>query len=245
MLRFARSATLPALAAAVLSACGDAAAPAAKAGRGPEESVVSASGTLHAAATVPVLAQVAGPIAEVNADFGAPVKAGQVIARIDPAAIEQRIAQARADLAAARGAAAAPREAVLKQALADLERAVIRAPIDGTIVLRNVEAGQTVLTGAQAPALFAIAADLSEMRLEAAVSEAEAARLRAGQRADFTIESLPRRTFSGAVLQVRKPQPGAQGATVVIAAANPDRALLPGMLAQVRVATGSPERAAR
>jgi HlyD family secretion protein len=130
------------------------------------------------------------------------------------------------------------REAQLAQARADLERTFVRAPLDGTIISRNVETGQVVGTGAQAPALFVIARDLREMHVEAVIDEADVGRLRVGQSATFTVEAFPRRTFEGVVAQIRKaPHVGQTGVgyVAVIAAPNADLALLPGMTATVRV----------
>jgi HlyD family secretion protein len=172
----------------------------------PSSGEIAASGTLNAVSAVQVGTPVSGEIKEISVDFNSPVKPGQVLARIDPTAFEQRVNQARADLLAARGKGgdSRRREALLKQAEDDLERTVIRSPIEGTVILRNVAPGQTVIAAPQAPALFSIAPDLREMHLEAAVSAAEAARLRVGAPARFSVEAFPRRVFSGEVRQVRK-----------------------------------------
>jgi HlyD family secretion protein len=136
------------------------------------------------------------------------------------------------------GAVLKQREAVLRQTQAALERTLIRAPVDGTVILRNVDAGQTVTTGPQANALFAIALDLREMRLEAAIDAADAARVRAGMSASFAVDAFPRRTFAGEVREIREPPQKGEGSAayaLVIAAPNPDLALLPGMSAKVRI----------
>jgi HlyD family secretion protein len=130
------------------------------------------------------------------------------------------------------------REALLRQAQVDLERTIIRAPVDGTVILRNVDAGQTVAASLQAPVLFTIAQDLRDMQVEAAIDEADVGRLAVGQRATFTVDAFPRRSFSGEIRQIRKSPQNVQNVvsyTVVISAANPDLALLPGMTANVRV----------
>lgn len=130
------------------------------------------------------------------------------------------------------------REAALRQTQAALERTLIRAPVDGTVILRNVDVGQTVATGPQAAALFTIAQDLREMRLEAAIDAADAARLRAGMSASFSVDSFPRRSFSGEVRDIREPPQKGEGSAayaLVIAVPNPDLALLPGMSAKVRI----------
>jgi HlyD family secretion protein len=135
-------------------------------------------------------------------------------------------------------AAVKQRESLLKQAQVDLERTVIRAPVDGTVILRNVDAGQTVAASLQAPVLFTIARDLRDMQVEAAIDEADVGRLRAGQAATFTVDAFPRRSFAGEVVQIRKSPVNVQNVisyTVVISARNPDLALLPGMTANVRI----------
>ena len=135
-------------------------------------------------------------------------------------------------------AAVKQREALLKQSEVDLERTIIRAPVDGTVILRNVDAGQTVAASLQAPVLFTIAQDLRDMQVEAAIDEADVGRLRVGQSASFTVDAFPRRSFSGGIKQIRKSPQNVQNVisyTVVISAANPDLNLLPGMTANVRI----------
>ena len=289
----------------------------ARAERGPLTAAVAASGTLNAVTTVQVGSQISGQVKEIYADFNTPVKAGQVIARIDPQTFELRVTQARADLDAAHGAVAVARsglaaqaaelgrvgvtladaqrdyerkkalveksfispseldkartlleatrqqlkaveaqmrvgeaqvhsalaavkqrESLLRQAQVDLERTIIRAPVDGTVILRNVDAGQTVAASLQAPVLFTIARDLRDMQVEAAIDEADVGRLRAGLPATFTVDAFPRRSFSGEIVQIRKSPVNVQNVvsyTVVISAHNPDLALLPGMTANVRI----------
>jgi len=154
------------------------------------------------------------------------LRAAQAQAKVNEAQVE-----------AAR-AAVKQREALLHQAEVDLDKTIIRAPVDGTVILRNVDAGQTVAASLQAPVLFTIAQDLHDMQVEAAIDEADVGRLRVGQHASFTVDAFPRRNFSGEILQIRKSPQNVQNVisyTVVISAANPDLALLPGMTANVRV----------
>ena len=130
------------------------------------------------------------------------------------------------------------RESLLKQAEVDLERTIIRAPVDGTVILRNVDAGQTVAASLQAPVLFTIAQDLRDMQVEAAIDEADVGRLRVGMPVSFAVDAFPRRSFSGEIRQIRKSPQTVQNVvsyTVVISASNTDLALLPGMTANVRV----------
>jgi HlyD family secretion protein len=157
-------------------------------------------------------------------------------------------AQVKASEAQVRGAAAVlrQRQSLLRQAQADLDRTLIRAPVDGTVILRNIDAGQTVAPGQPAPVLFAIAQDLRAMQVEALVSEDDAGRLRAGMQVSFAVDALPRRQFSGEVREVRAAPPGPQDVvrhTVLISVANTDLALLPGMKANVRVTLDSRPRA--
>ena len=154
-------------------------------------------------------------------------------------AVQAQIKVSEAQVASAR-AAVKQRESLLKQAQVDLERTIIRAPVDGTVILRNVDAGQTVAASLQAPVLFTIAQDLRDMQVEAAIDEADVGRLRVGLPASFAVDAFPRRSFNGEIRQIRKSPQNVQNVvsyTVVISAANPDLALLPGMTANVRIAT--------
>ena len=139
-------------------------------------------------------------------------------------------------------AAVKQREALLKQAQVDLERTIIRAPVNGTVILRNIDAGQTVAASLQAPVLFTIAQDLRDMQVETSIDEADVGRLSVGQQASFTVDAFPRRNFAGEIRQIRKSPVNVQNVisyTVVISAANPDQSLLPGMTANVRVVVDS------
>jgi len=155
--------------------------------------------------------------------------------------VEAQIRVGEAQVGAAR-AAVKQREALLRQAEVDLERTIIRAPVDGTVILRNVDAGQTVAASLQAPVLFTIAQDLRDMQVEAAIDEADVGRLSTRMAASFTVDAFPRRSFSGEIRQIRKSPQNVQNVvsyTVVISAANPDLALLPGMTANVRIVVDS------
>ena len=132
------------------------------------------------------------------------------------------------------------RAAALQQAQIDLDRTIIRAPLDGVIVLRNIDVGQTVAASLQAPTLFTIAQDLRVMEVHTTVDQADIGRIRVGQGATFTVDSYPGRTFQGDVAQIRiAPQTVQNVVTyvVVISAPNADGRLLPGMTANVRVET--------
>ncbi len=137
------------------------------------------------------------------------------------------------------------REAQLQQARVDLERTMIRSPVDGIVIKRSVEVGQTVAASLQAPELFVIARNLSDMQVEASIDEADISRVRDGQKVSFTIDAFPGRSFDGEVRQVRKAAVSAQNVvsyTVVVGFANPDSLMLPGMTANVRIITETRDR---
>jgi HlyD family secretion protein len=129
-------------------------------------------------------------------------------------------------------------EAALRQAQVDLDRTFIRAPVDGVVVGRNVDVGQTVAASLQAPTLFTIAQDLRNMQVDTNVDEADVGRVKVGQTATFTVDSFPGRTFGGEVVQIRKAPLVVQNVVtydVVVSARNQDQRLLPGMTANVRI----------
>ncbi len=136
------------------------------------------------------------------------------------------------------------REAQLSQSKVDLERTTIRAPVDGIVVKKSVEPGQTVAASLQAPELFVIAQDLRSMQVDTSVDEAEVGRIREGQQASFTVDSFPGRMFRGRVEQVRRAATVVQNVvtyTAVIGTSNPNLELFPGMTANVRIVTDTRE----
>jgi HlyD family secretion protein len=140
------------------------------------------------------------------------------------------------------------REAQLSQAEVDLQRTEIRAPVDGIVISRAVDAGQTVAASLQAPTLFVIAKNLADMQVETSIDEAEIGRLRVGQDASFDVDSFPGRTFTGKVSQVRKAALVVQNVVTyiaVIATSNADLTLVPGMTANVRIVVDSRENAVK
>ncbi len=162
--------------------------------------------------------------------------------------------QSRARLAAARAALSRQRaqienaraqvmarEVALKSRELDVRRTAIVSPVDGVVISRNVDVGQTVAASLQAPVLFEIARDLRQMQVEASVDEADIGRVTEGQAVSFTVDAFPARSFRGTVSQVRKAPTEVQNVvtyTVVVAVDNPDLALLPGMTANVTVIVG-------
>jgi HlyD family secretion protein len=132
----------------------------------------------------------------------------------------------------------AQNEAALRQAQVDLDRTFIRAPVDGVVVGRSVDVGQTVAASLSAPTLFTIAQDLRNMQVDTNVDEADVGRVKLGQAATFTVDSFPGRTFTGEVVQIRKAPLVVQNVVtydVVVTARNPELRLLPGMTANVRI----------
>src|SRR5712672_79032 len=112
------------------------------------------------------------------------------------------------------------------------------APIDGIIIKRDVNPGQTVAVSLEAKTLFKIANDLREMEVHGKIDEADVGQLKVGQTAQFTVDAYPDRTFNGQVLQIRKAPEVVQNVvtyTTIVSAPNPDLLLLPGMTAQLRI----------
>ena len=129
-------------------------------------------------------------------------------------------------------------EAALRQAAIDLEHTRIVAPVDGTVVARRMDVGQTVAASFQAPTIFEIAQDLTRMQVDTNVDEADIGRLQVGQDASFTVDAYPGVTFRGKVSEIRKAPINVQNVITydaVIAASNPDLKLFPGMTASVKV----------
>jgi HlyD family secretion protein len=271
--------------------------------RGEVRKLVSTSGPVRALVTVSVGSQLSGKVEAVNADFNTEVTPGQVLAVLDRKTYAAKVAQAEADLGAAKAALSnqeaamnkskavlqaaelnvsrqkglaekrlspqltyetalrdrdvakadidvihaqiasakatiAQRQAALDQAEADLERTEIRAPIEGTVISRTVDPGQTVAASLQAPELFKIAQDLSRIRIEAQVNEADVGAVAEGNTVTFIVDAYPDRTFDGRVTQVRLAATELNNVvtyTVIIEAQNEDRRLFPGMTANVMI----------
>ncbi|MBK8119598.1 MAG: efflux RND transporter periplasmic adaptor subunit [Sulfuritalea sp.] len=168
----------------------------------------------------------------------------------DKAEAAYEVAKAALDVALAQAnnssAVVKQRESQLSQAKVDLERTGIRSPVDGVVVKRSVDTGQTVAASLQAPELFIIAKNLSDMQVETSIDEADVGRIVVGQKASFTVDAFPGRSFSGQVTQIRKAATVVSNVvtyTVIVAAANPDLTLLPGMTANVRITTAEKDKA--
>lgn len=306
---------------------------------------VTATGALNAVVSVQVGSQVSGTILQLMVDFNSPVKAGQVIAQIDPSSFQAKVDQAKANLAnslasisiaranmesvkadienarakvlsskadvekskvgvedakrilvqneelyaqrlisksdsdrvqfnhesaiaqlsaskaqyesaaaalnstqaklkvaeaqyQAAVAVAEQARAALKSSELDLNHTTIYSPVDGSVVLRNVDVGQTVAASFQAPTLFIIAKDLTKMQVNASISEADIGKIREGQDASFMVDAYPATNFRGQVVQIRNAPVTLQNVVtydVVIAVDNPRLELKPGMTANVSI----------
>jgi HlyD family secretion protein len=243
--------------------------------RGPITQAVTATGTLNPVVNVQVGSQVSGNIAKLFVDFNSQVKAGQVVAQIDPALFQATVTQAEGDLASAQAALELARvnakrmqdlfarktssqadldqamanlhqaeanvkikQGALDKAKADLEHCTITSPIDGVVISRSVDVGQTVAASLQAPVIFQIANDLTKMQIDSNVAEADVGVLEVGQDVDFTVDAFPMRTFHGKVVQVRNAPITVQNVVTydtVIGVSNPDLKLKPGMTANVSI----------
>jgi HlyD family secretion protein len=155
--------------------------------------------------------------------------------------------KSRADLHQAE-AVVKTREALLRKANVDLERTTIYAPIDGVVISRNVDVGQTVAANFNTPTLFLIANDLRKMQIEAMVSEADVGGVEVAQRVNFTVDAFPSRQFQGQVKQVRYAPITNQNVvnyTAIVEVDNSDLKLRPGMTANATVVTARQSAALR
>src|ERR1043166_3284695 len=243
--------------------------------RGPITQAVTATGTLNPVVNVQVGSQVSGNIAKLNADFNSQVKAGQVVAQIDPMLFQAAVTQAEGDLASAQAALELAKvnatrtqqpfkqkissqqdldqamanlhqaeanvkikEGALDKAKADLDHCTITSPIDGVVISRSVDVGQTVAASLQAPVIFQIANDLTKMQIDSNVAEADVGAVQVGQDVEFTVDAFPTQTFHGKVVQVRNAPITVQNVVTydtVIGVTNPDLKLKPGMTANVSI----------
>lgn len=175
----------------------------------------------------------------------ASAEASVIVTRAQIDASEAAVRQAEAQVAVAE-AAIRQSEAQLAGDRVNLDYATILSPVDGVVVARNVDVGQTVAASLSAPTLFLIAQDLTKIQVQTSVPEADVGRVRDGQRVRFTVDAYPDRSFDGAVSQIRLAATTVQNVvtyTVIVEAANADGVLLPGMTANVvfEVARGPAE----
>lgn len=153
------------------------------------------------------------------------------------AASQLDLDQATAELAQAE-AAVTIKEAALASAQANLGYCKITAPVDGIVIARDVDLGQTLAAAMTTPILFTIAQDITKMNIKADVSEADIGQVREGQTVDFTVDAFPDDVFHGAVTQVRKAPTTTQNVVTyqtIISVDNPEQKLFPGMTADVSI----------
>ena len=130
------------------------------------------------------------------------------------------------------------KQGALDKARADLDHCAIKSPVDGIVISRNVDVGQTVAASLQAPVIFTIANDLTKMQIDANVAEADVGVITVDQTVDFTVDAFPGRTFHGKVVQVRNAPITVQNVVTydtVIGVSNADLKLKPGMTANVSI----------
>lgn len=257
------------------------------ASRGSIRSVIQATGLLDAVETIDVGTQISGTVTKIYIDYNSSVKQGQLIAEIDSSTQETEVAQAEANLLAAKAdlmnytallakarkdltrttkladkdliakaevdsdessyltaaAQVASAEARIKQSEAALMRAKINlgytkiySPVDGVVVAKTVEQGQTVAASYATPSIAKIARDLKQMRVEVNVDEADIGGIKQGQKAEFIVDAYGDKKFFGEVTQIRlSPKTNNNVVTyaVIVGVSNDDGILLPGMTANV------------
>ncbi len=260
---------------------------------------VQSTGQVKPVTEVQVGAQVSGRVTKIHVDFNSTVKAGDVLAEIDPTLLSAQIDSSNAQLAAASASVkraeanlestklrldrakklvaekvgsqadldaaqggydvavaevAAARAQVaqigaqLKQSRTNLDYAKILSPIDGVVITRSIDVGQTVQASFQAPTLFVLAQDLRKMRVFADIDEADVGKLEEGMSADIAVDAFPGATFAGKVVQVRLSPVSQQGVityAAVIDVDNPDMKLRPGMTATVSIRSAEAKAALR
>jgi HlyD family secretion protein len=268
-------------------------------GRGTVASTVTASGAVNPVKSVQVGTYVSGPIKAIYADYNSQVTKGQLVAKIDPAPYQVKVASAEAAVATAKAKVVKDRadqsykkltlernrqllerkliaqndvdtaksdydqaaaqlaldQAAIQQAQADLDGARINlaytditSPVDGVVVSRSVDVGQTVAASFQTPTLFLIAQDLTKMQVDANVSESDIGSVAVGQPVEFRVDAYPERAFQGKVVQVRNAPINVQNVItydVVAAVENPKLELRPGMTATITITTAKADDALR
>jgi HlyD family secretion protein len=173
--------------------------------------------------------------------------ARQLATKVDLENAELTVKTAEAQMKSTESSIVQARAAVNK-AEVDLNHTVITAPIDGIVIKRSVDRGQTVAASMSAPELFIIAADLTEMQVNASIDESDVGRMRPGQAVSFRVDAYPNETFHGAVKQVRLNPVTVQNVvtySTVIDVPNPELKLKPGMTAQVTIEIARRQNALR
>ncbi|HET6397221.1 MAG TPA: efflux RND transporter periplasmic adaptor subunit [Pseudoxanthomonas sp.] len=175
--------------------------------------------------------------AELDYNRKAELAQRQLVARSDVDLARAALDQANAQVAAAQ-AQIRQQTASTQTTRVNLERTVIRSPVDGVVLTRSIEPGQTVAASLQAPELFTIAEDLSKMKIELAVDEADIGQVKPGQRVTFTADAFPDRQFRGSVAQVRLAATTTNNVVtypVVVEVDNSDGTLLPGLTVNAEI----------
>jgi len=165
------------------------------------------------------------------------LSARQLINKVDLENAEVTVKQAEAQLKSTQSSIVQA-EAAVNKAKVDLDHTVITAPIDGIVIKRSVDKGQTVAASMSAPELFIIAADLTQMQVNASIDESDVGRMRPGQAVTFRVDAYPTETFHGTVNQVRLNPVTVQNVvtySTVIDVPNPELKLKPGMTANVNI----------
>jgi HlyD family secretion protein len=260
-------------------------------------SIVTATGSINPVVSVQVGTQVSGMIKSLHADFNSIVKAGDIVAVIDPEPFRARRDQAASNLEMARANVARAKneqaqrqrelnrakslaaqqfvsqnevdmavtnaqgadaqvnvsmaqvkqaEAAVNAAELDLKYTTIRSPVNGIVVARNVEMGQTVAASFATPNLFLIALDLTKMQVDTYVSESDIGGITEGKEASFTVDAYPGAPFAGTIRQVRLAPIAVQNVVtynVVIGVDNKDLRLKPGMTANVSIVVAQRDNA--
>ena len=185
-------------------------------------------------------AQASLQLAEANFKRAQELRSADLVSQADFDQTEAGLAQARASLRM--------KEASLSKVQVDLEKTTIYSPMDGVVISRAVDVGQTVAASLNAPTLFTLAQDLRQMRIEAQISEADVGGVAEGQAVNFTVDAFPAETFTGLVSQVRYEPVTNQGVVNYIAIVdvdNGDLKLRPGMTANASIITAKRESVLR
>ena len=267
--------------------------------RGDIVATVTATGELNALNVVEIGTQVSGTVQEIYVDYNSTVKAGQLLALIDPSVLRLTLSENEASLTVYQASVASAQaslneaqrqlsrnkelferkliarstvdtsetdvamkraslreaQARVVQAKAAVERARtnlnytrITSPVNGVVIDRQVDAGQTVAASYQTPTLFKVAEDLTRMQIETKVDEADIGAVKEGQHVTFRVDAFPDETFDGEVVQVRIAPSTSDSVvtyTVIIHVDNPELKLKPGMTANVSIETAKAANALR
>ena len=262
-------------------------------------SEVTATGVLNAISVVQIGTQVSGTIQEIYVDFNSPVKAGQLIALIDPSVLKLTLSESEASLAVYQASVQSAQaslkdaerqlarnrelfnrkliarsvvdtsetdvalkraslqeaksrviqgKAAVERARTNLNYTKITSPVNGVVIDRQVDAGQTVAASLQTPTLFKVAEDLTRMQIETKVDEADIGTVTEGQNVTFRVDAFPDESFNGKVVQVRIAPSTSETVvtyTVIIHVDNPDLKLKPGMTANVSIETAKAKNVLR